>query len=183
MINRQTEGRFVKVLVANIAVYYIVYSRSQSNTKTLKKFDYTMIMDRLRIVSWSNISHPTGVVDLRFKGQTFPVLATVVHSKGQTIIKFMNNPLCRDQGPTAIPVGEVIKFITQTLMLVGLSISILWRISSYIHKNRLCSAKSVSELRSKDCVSPDLNKRPKGPLSLTWVQWTRQKIDFGMDPK
>ena len=27
------------------------------------------------------------------------------------------------------------------------------------------------------------NKRPKGPLSLTWVQWTCQKFDFGMEPK
>ena len=27
------------------------------------------------------------------------------------------------------------------------------------------------------------NKRPKGPLSLTWVQSTLQKFDFGMEPK
>ena len=28
-----------------------------------------------------------------------------------------------------------------------------------------------------------LNKRPKGPLSLTWVQSMLQKFDFGMEPK
>ena len=28
-----------------------------------------------------------------------------------------------------------------------------------------------------------LNKRPKGPLSLTWVQSTLQKFNFGMEPK
>ena len=27
------------------------------------------------------------------------------------------------------------------------------------------------------------NKRPKGPLSLTWVQSALQKFDFGMEPK
>ena len=27
------------------------------------------------------------------------------------------------------------------------------------------------------------NKRPKGPLSLTWVKSTLQKFDFGMEPK
>ena len=32
-----------------------------------KKFDYTAVADRLRTVSWSNYSHPTGVVN-RFTG-------------------------------------------------------------------------------------------------------------------
>ena len=29
-----------------------------------KKFDYIAVADRLRTVSWSNYSHPTGVVNL-----------------------------------------------------------------------------------------------------------------------
>ena len=39
-------------------------SKKQSdNTKTPPKtFDYKTIVDRLRIVSWSNYSHPTGVI-------------------------------------------------------------------------------------------------------------------------
>ena len=35
------------------------------------KFDYTAIADRLRAVSWSKYSHPTGVVN-RFKGPNLP---------------------------------------------------------------------------------------------------------------
>ena len=31
--------------------------------KATKNFDYTVIADRLRTVSWSNSSHPTGVVN------------------------------------------------------------------------------------------------------------------------
>ena len=46
-------------------------SKGQSdNTKNAtKKFDYTAVADRLRTVSWSNYSHPTGVVN-RFTGPT-----------------------------------------------------------------------------------------------------------------
>ena len=50
---------------------------------TPQKFDYTAIADRLRTVSWSNYSHPTGVVN-RFKGLTVPIPATAVQSKGHT---------------------------------------------------------------------------------------------------
>ena len=41
-------------------------SKGQSdNTKNAtKKFDLTAVADRLRTVSWSNYSHPTGVVNL-----------------------------------------------------------------------------------------------------------------------
>ena len=39
--------------------------RESDNTKNAtKKFDYTSVADRLRTVSWSNYSHPTGVVNL-----------------------------------------------------------------------------------------------------------------------
>ena len=58
-----------------------------SNTKALKTFDYTMIMDRLRTIIWSDNSHPTSVVTLRFKGPTFPLPATFVQSKGHTFEK------------------------------------------------------------------------------------------------
>ena len=39
------------------------------------------------------------------------------------------------------------------------------------------------ELRHDFAISKLWNKRPKGPLSLTWVQSTLQKFDFGMEPK
>ena len=36
--------------------------KQRDNTKRHKKFDYTTIADRLRMVIWGNDSHPTGVV-------------------------------------------------------------------------------------------------------------------------
>ena len=43
-----------------------------------KNFDYTTIADRLRTVSWSNSSHPTGVVKPVYEHSTFPLTATAV---------------------------------------------------------------------------------------------------------
>ena len=53
-------------------------------TKTTKNFDYTMIADKLRTISWSNNSHPTGVVKPVYERSTLPVAATAVLSKGHT---------------------------------------------------------------------------------------------------
>ena len=41
--------------------------QSDNTNNATKKFDYTAVADRLRTVSWSNYSHPTGVVN-RFTG-------------------------------------------------------------------------------------------------------------------
>ena len=35
--------------------------QSDNTNNATKKFDYTAVADRLRTVSWSNYSHPTGV--------------------------------------------------------------------------------------------------------------------------
>ena len=43
-----------------------------------KTFDYTTIADRLRTVSWSNSSHPTGVVKPVYERSTFPLTTTAV---------------------------------------------------------------------------------------------------------
>ena len=51
--------------------------KSDNTNNATKKFDYTAVADRLRAVSWSNCSHPTGVVNL-VTGPTFPLPATVV---------------------------------------------------------------------------------------------------------
>ena len=48
-----------------------------------KNFDYTTVADRLRTVSWSNSSYPTGVVKPVYERSTFPLTATAVQSKGQ----------------------------------------------------------------------------------------------------
>ena len=37
--------------------------QSENTNNATKKIDYTAIVDRLRTVSWSNYSHPTGVVN------------------------------------------------------------------------------------------------------------------------
>ena len=43
-----------------------------------KNFDYTTIADRLRTVSWSNSSQPTGVVNPVYERSTFPLTAIAV---------------------------------------------------------------------------------------------------------
>ena len=43
-----------------------------------KNFDYTTIVDRLRTVSLSNSSHPTGVVKRVLRAPTFSLTATAV---------------------------------------------------------------------------------------------------------
>ena len=43
-----------------------------------KNFDYTTIAGRLKTVSWSNSSHPTGVVKPVYVRTTFQLTATAV---------------------------------------------------------------------------------------------------------
>ena len=55
-------------------------SKKQGNNikNATKNFDYTTIADRLRTVSWSNSSHPTGVVKPVYERSTFPLTAKAV---------------------------------------------------------------------------------------------------------
>ena len=63
-------------------------NKQRDNTKhATKLFDYTMISDQLRTVSWSNSSHPTGVVKPVYEHSTFPLITTAVYSKGHTFNK------------------------------------------------------------------------------------------------
>ena len=50
-----------------------------------KNFDYTAVADRLRTVSWSNSSHPTGVVKPIYERSTFSLTTTALLSKGHTL--------------------------------------------------------------------------------------------------
>ena len=53
--------------------------KQRDNTKNAtKNYDYTTITDRLRTVSWSNNSHPSGVVKLVYVLSTFRLTATSV---------------------------------------------------------------------------------------------------------
>ena len=41
--------------------------QSDNTNNATKKFNYTAVADQLRTVSWSNYSHPTGVVNLVYR--------------------------------------------------------------------------------------------------------------------
>ena len=82
--------------------------RNAHNKNATINFDYTTIADQLRTVSWSNNSHPTGVVKPVYGYPSFP-LATKVVYKRTHILTFINNPpyILVDWGPTANESGEV----------------------------------------------------------------------------
>ena len=52
--------------------------------KRHQNIDYTTIAGRLRTVSWSNNSHPTGVVKPVNGYPTFPLTTKALQSKGHT---------------------------------------------------------------------------------------------------
>ena len=54
---------------------YTEKSKKQRNNiqNATKYFDYTTIADWIRTVSWSNSSHPTGVVKPVYERSTFPL--------------------------------------------------------------------------------------------------------------
>ena len=54
------------------------YDKRDNIKNATKNFDYTTIADRLRTVSWSNRSYPTGVVKPVYERSTFPLTANVV---------------------------------------------------------------------------------------------------------
>ena len=47
-----------------IATAEMSKGQSDNTNNATKKFNYTVVADRLRTVSWSNNGHPTGVVNL-----------------------------------------------------------------------------------------------------------------------
>ena len=58
-------------------------SKGQSDytNNATKKFNYTAVADRLRAVSWSNYSHPTGMVDLVYGPNLIIERSFKVHGK------------------------------------------------------------------------------------------------------
>ena len=55
-----------------------IQKATRQHKHATKNFDYTTIADRLRTVSWSNNSHPTGVVKPVNGIPTFPLTAKAV---------------------------------------------------------------------------------------------------------
>ena len=67
--------------------------QSDNTNNATKKFDYTTIADRLWTVSWSNYSHPTGVVN-RFMGPPSHSLIKLKTSWGNTLHTCRTGYLC-----------------------------------------------------------------------------------------
>ena len=78
--------------------------------------------------------------------------------------KDINKPKYRNQGPPAIQGGEI-------LLIYHTNIGInkyYMKKSSDIRKSRLCSAQSVSDIRSKGCRIPDEQSDPTQILTSSW---------------
>ena len=92
--------------------FHVFYLRPISTTKAVNGthqhiiIPFVRITNRLRTVSWSDKNHPTGVVNLWFKGRAISLHVMTVQRKGQ---QFVNQPPYRDKVPTAILGGVVIK--------------------------------------------------------------------------
>ena len=85
--------------------------QSDNTNNATKKFDYTAIADRLRTVSLSKYSHPTGVLNLPTNRNRHVIKRT-------HICKFVNNPPYWDWGRKANQSGEVIKCGTPTYKVI-----------------------------------------------------------------
>ena len=57
--------------------------KHMTTQKATKNFDYTMIADRLRTVSWGNDSHPAVVVKPVNGIPTLPLTTTVLKSRAR----------------------------------------------------------------------------------------------------
>ena len=62
--------------------YRKIQKATWQHKNATKIFDYTAIVNRLGTVSWSNNSHPTGVVKRVCERSTFRLTATAMKSKG-----------------------------------------------------------------------------------------------------
>ena len=62
----------------NPYIHRTIQKATWQHKNATKNFDYTTIADRLRTVSWSNSSHPTGVVKPVYGRPTFPLTTTAV---------------------------------------------------------------------------------------------------------
>ena len=72
--------------------------QSDNTNNATKKFDYTVIADPLRTGSWSNYSHPTGVVN-RFTDPQIP------HGSNNVLIR-QKSQLPRPTHPGAVDISD-----------------------------------------------------------------------------
>ena len=72
------EEIWLSPVTKNSYTHRTIQKATWQHKNATKNFDYTTIADRLRTVSWSNSSHPTGVVRPVYERSTFPLTATAV---------------------------------------------------------------------------------------------------------
>ena len=77
-INREKGRDLTQSCDKNHYTHRAIQKATWQHQNATKNFDYTTIADRLRTVSWSNSSHPTGVVKPVYERSTFPLTATTV---------------------------------------------------------------------------------------------------------
>ena len=75
---REKGGDLTQPCDKNPYTHRTIQKATWQHKNATKNFDYTTIADRLRTVSWSNSSHPTGVVKPVYERSTFPLTATAV---------------------------------------------------------------------------------------------------------
>ena len=96
------------LLAAPVAMFYGNLWNLAISSKSVITISYTTVKDRLRAVSWSKNSHPSG------DWFPLPATVTVVQSNEQARNIFYTKHSYRDWGPTAIPGREVVKIQTET---------------------------------------------------------------------
>ena len=80
-VSKREKGRdLTQACDKNPYTHRTIQKATWQHKNATKNFDYTTIADRLRTVSWSSSSHPTGVVKPVYERSTFPLTAKVVQS-------------------------------------------------------------------------------------------------------
>ena len=74
---REKGGDLTQSYYKNVYTYTQIQKATWQQNAT-KNFDYTTITDRLKTVSWSNSSHPAGLVKSVYERSTLPLTAKVM---------------------------------------------------------------------------------------------------------
>ena len=75
MVEHEVEKKeeiWLNPVTKNPYTHRTIQKATWQHKNATKNFDYTTIADRLRTVSWSISSHPTGVVKPVYERSTFP---------------------------------------------------------------------------------------------------------------
>ena len=116
----------------------------QCNCAT-KTFDYTMIMDQLRTVSWGHKIPQICVVNLWIKGLIFPLPPTTVNQKNKPLEPFDNEKTyIFDWSKSAETTSSIMTFGGEKFLLVVCNLLIF---------QRICNTMYVGIKRMQICFS------------------------------